>query len=188
MDRFNMFHFVLLISTSLCIAWSFCSGDESFIYPLPDPIIPEECLSKDYCEHVPNYPEELAAKLVATLPNLDHRKQNQSPVKMEPCKYTKRNVTPKAAKDTTGKWHYILNPKDNPIQWYLEKKCITNRTDHHGLQRCDNTLFFDNLLGRCQQRTNTVVYKTIDRFKQVRETGNFLVYCCCVCNGYKEQN
>ncbi|KAI5646448.1 spaetzle domain-containing protein [Phthorimaea operculella] len=187
MGRLNIFHFIVLISSSLFIEWTFCSDDHGSIYPLPDPIIPEECLSKHYCEHVPNYPEEIAARLVAKVPILVTKLTTHAPVRVQLCKVNKTKVTPKAAKDITGRWHYILNPKDNPVQWYQEIKCIPDRRDHDGLQSCgDDMLFFNNSLGRCQQRTSIVVYKTIDRFGQVNVTGNFPVLCCCVCNGYIE--
>ncbi|XP_069358445.1 uncharacterized protein [Maniola hyperantus] len=118
-----------------------------FVFPQEYPeesevnlLIPEECLEVGICEDIPDYPEELADKLIDEL--MSHhttfnkdmlmndsetvRRQGPEGEDVKLCASRERLFFPRAAQDMNMDWHLVLNSKKKPVQSFRVEVCASN--------------------------------------------------------------
>ncbi|KAJ8733495.1 hypothetical protein PYW08_001793 [Mythimna loreyi] len=127
--------------------------------------IPDHCKGIGICEDVPNYPKDLAKKLISELtdlgmfpddkldvpevPDVPDIAQRVGPIEenIELCQFMEKTVYPKAAQDNSGKWHVVLNHDDNPVQGFKVEICKKD------LANCSKVATFaPGYQGRCKQK------------------------------------
>ncbi|KAJ8727372.1 hypothetical protein PYW07_001491 [Mythimna separata] len=146
--------------------------------------IPDHCKGIGICEDVPNYPKEQAKKLISELtdlgmfpddkldvpevPDVPDIAQRVGPIEenIELCQFLEKTVYPKAAVDSSGKWHVVLNQDDNPVQGFKVEICkheiiIDEKTSElkiregewQDLANCSKVATFaPGYQGRCKQK------------------------------------
>ncbi|XP_023934741.2 uncharacterized protein LOC112043507 [Bicyclus anynana] len=104
-------------------------------YSVAPPLIPDDCKEAYICDHVGNYPSELAANILARLmllnitkfanDQLDIGRHDDLGEISELCATNKERImTPLAAKDYNNEWHFILNmPRYPSFQSFRIHEC-----------------------------------------------------------------
>ncbi|XP_047528723.1 uncharacterized protein LOC125065252 isoform X2 [Vanessa atalanta] len=94
-----------------------------------EPVISSDCEYYEICNKVQNYPmelvtsklEELKTKNITkfTIENLNAENVDYENL----CSFKDEVYYPQAAKDSSGKWHFILNGHSQAFQGFVVKRC-----------------------------------------------------------------
>ncbi|XP_063619349.1 protein spaetzle-like isoform X1 [Cydia splendana] len=151
------------------------------------PSVPEECLRTGICEDLPDYPEDRVAAIIEQLGNAtDKYKVDEldtpeiaqrigPPEEMELCEFSLKVAVPKAAPDKDGKWHYILNQKDKPLQGFHVEICSKADSPCSKL-----AYFYSGYEASCKQKYMLRYMAGLNADGQVVEK-QFKIPSCCSC-------
>ncbi|XP_049869812.1 uncharacterized protein LOC126369439 [Pectinophora gossypiella] len=154
------------------------------------PDIPKECtyINIGICENVPNYPKKYIADILGKMTHRKEIKVRQNTLNVTNniwnangdfplCDSIEQEIIPKAARDKSGNWYFVVNEDENPIHQYLAVQCNfrTNKS-------CKDFVFLSGVysVGECRQKHVEVRMLVINKFGMaINET--FQVPSCCSC-------
>ncbi|XP_063358863.1 uncharacterized protein LOC134648303 [Cydia amplana] len=101
------------------------------------PNVPEECLKTGICENLPDYPTEHVDAIIQELgPALDKYEGEELDASetlsragdedQDLCESKRRTYVPHAARDKDGKWHFVVNQMNKPVQTMVVEVKHTN--------------------------------------------------------------
>ncbi|KAJ2952197.1 hypothetical protein O0L34_g4476 [Tuta absoluta] len=159
------------------------------------PMIPDQCLSQDFCEDVPNYPFEHVDEVIKELAEQGYTFQSDDDVAfvnesmraspssnqgefVDLCPEDVGTIIPQATKDSEGQWRFVINSRTNPPPQLIKfAKCgkkIHNRP-------CNKVTARGGYTTNCEQDNFDMDILTLDKHGKVHLTRKPIPVCCyCV--------
>lgn len=152
-------------------------------------IISDECERIGICDDIPNYPEELVAKLLKDVSRKNLTKFNKDVLEVpqiaerigpedesiELCSSVQRLYAPRAAKDIDSQWQVIVNDKQNPQQTFRVEICQNTNL------ACSSVAFFPpGYESKCIQKYMLRTMMSMNEKNEPVERP-FQVPSCCSC-------
>ncbi|XP_046963370.1 protein spaetzle 5-like [Vanessa cardui] len=145
---------------------------------LEPPIINSDCEYYQICNKVQNYPMELVTSLLEQLKAKNIRKFTTETLQADSgdyenlCSFKEEVYYPRAAKDSEGKWHFILNGHSQAFQGFVVERCKKS---------CPAGPFSTDYTLKCVQKHiyRGMVY--LDMEKRRLAVKKFKIPSCCSC-------